>query len=164
MRGSKRSKSGKAERSAVAVEQSRPQGPKLWVYFVGAFLALFIAFEVYQPAIHGPFLFDDRYLPFLQPGFAEASLRSWLSGVRPLLMLTYWMNYQAVQTDPYWYHVLNVLFHVADAALVWLIVAKILEWAGVERGHAPHPGALRRLAVPAPSAADRVCHLRRQPL
>jgi tetratricopeptide (TPR) repeat protein len=141
MAASKRTRSAKAARAAVAVEQQPRSVSRTWMYLGGAFLALFIAFEVYQPAIRSPFLFDDRYLPFFNPGFEDAGLRAWLSGVRPLLMFTYWLNYQAVQTQPYWYHVVNVFFHVADAALVWLIAAKILEWAGIE------PGKRRILAL-----------------
>ena len=58
-------------------------------------LVLFVAFEVYGPALNGEFLFDDSYLPFLMPNVADAPLRYWLS-VRPLLMISYWLNYQMV--------------------------------------------------------------------
>jgi tetratricopeptide (TPR) repeat protein len=105
----------------------------MWPYIVAAFLLVFIAFEIYQPAIRGPFLFDDRYLPFFEQEFATAPLKSWLVGVRPALMLTYWINFQMVHTDPYWYHVVNVLFHAANAVFVWLIALKILSYAGVEK-------------------------------
>ena len=30
-------------------------------------IALFAAFEVYWPAIHGPFLLDDTHLPYMLP-------------------------------------------------------------------------------------------------
>ena len=33
----------------------------------GIALVLFVAFEVYGPALNGEFLFDDSYLPFLMP-------------------------------------------------------------------------------------------------
>lgn len=129
MKSNKRSSSPRAD----AAPAKPPPGtvPHLWYYVIGLVAALFVAFEVYGPAIHGPFLFDDRYLPFLVPGFAEAPLTAWIAGVRPLLMFTFWLNFQIGQTDPYWYHVLNILFHLGNAALLWLIVERILEWAGV---------------------------------
>lgn len=139
MKGSKRS--NREERAvtaaplrttAVAAAPAAP-GRKTWLYLLGAFLAVFLAFEIYQPAIRGPFLYDDRYLPFFAPEFASAPLKNWIAGVRPALMLTYWANFQLVQLEPYWYHVVNVFFHAANAILVWLIVLKILDWAGVDR-------------------------------
>ncbi len=138
MKGSKRS--SKPERSvtspargAAVAAAPAASGRKAWLYLVGAFLAVFVAFEIYQPAIRGPFLYDDRYLPFFAPEFASAPLKNWIAGVRPGLMLSYWANFQLVQLDPYWYHVVNVFFHAGNAIFVWLIVLKILEWAGVDR-------------------------------
>ncbi len=98
---------------------------------MGLLAALFIAFEIYGPSIRGPFLFDDRYLPFFLPGWSQAPLSQWLAGVRPLLMFTYWLNFQQSQTDPFWYHVLNVLFHTGASILTWLILERILELASV---------------------------------
>ncbi|MFN9892998.1 MAG: hypothetical protein ACK58M_07150, partial [Acidobacteriota bacterium] len=60
-----------------------------WPVAAGLFLLAFALLEIYSPALNGPFLFDDRYLPFLLPGFAEKALRYWVVGVRPLLMVTY---------------------------------------------------------------------------
>jgi tetratricopeptide (TPR) repeat protein len=47
-------------------------------------------------------------------------------------MLGYWFNFQFSHADPYSYHVVNLLLHFANSVLVWLIVARILEWAGVQ--------------------------------
>jgi tetratricopeptide (TPR) repeat protein len=138
MKSNKRSSGPRAQAAAVAAApQSQKRGsavrsgPQWWHYALGLFALLFLAFEIYQPAIRGPFLFDDRYLPFFLPGWADAPLSHWLKGVRPVLMLSYWANFQISQQDPYWYHVLNVLFHCGNAVLIWLILERVLEWAGV---------------------------------
>lgn len=102
---------------------------KVWHYAFGLALILFIAFEVYGPALRGEFLFDDSYLPFLMPAIADAPLSSWL-GNRPVLMITYWLNYQTAALNPYPYHVVNVLLHVMNALLAGLIVRRLLGWAG----------------------------------
>lgn len=109
-------------------------GSRWWWYAAGLAAALAALFEVYSPSLQAPFLFDDLYLPFLHPDFANAPLGSWLSGQRPLLMLGYWMNYQTSQTDPLSYHVVNVLFHFVNGVLAWLVVRRLLEWAGVAGG------------------------------
>ena len=49
----------------------------------------------------------------------------WISGVRPLLMFTYWANYQ-LSHDPFGFHVVNVLIHIANSFLIFLIVRRLL--------------------------------------
>ncbi len=118
-----------------AVKRAKPDSSSpWWIYPLGLGLALFIAFQIYGPAMKGPFVFDDQYLPFLDPSMGGASLLKWIAGVRPALMLSYWANFAAGGADPYGYKIVNVFFHFGSAALLWLILSKLLEWAGVERG------------------------------
>src|ERR1017187_8611963 len=111
-----------AARTAIAPKS----GSHFWYYVLGVAAATFLAFQIYSPATHGPFVLDDRYLPFFAPGWAEAPLKNWISGVRPLLMFTFWWNFQIGQTDPQWYHIFNIVLHLGNAILIWLIVERIL--------------------------------------
>lgn len=95
------------------------------MYVVGLLLATFITFEVYGPALSGEFLFDDQYLPFLMPDVQNAPLRAWL-GVRPFLMISYWLNYTSSGLTPYPYHAVSIVLHVLNAALIWAIVRRLL--------------------------------------
>jgi tetratricopeptide (TPR) repeat protein len=88
--------------------------------------------EVYQPALYGPFLFDDLYLPFQLPEFIQAPLTYWLRQTRPFLMLTFWLNLKMFGLDPYFFHLFNVLSHFANGVLVYLIVRRMLRQVGVE--------------------------------
>ncbi|MEO8024944.1 MAG: tetratricopeptide repeat protein, partial [Bryobacteraceae bacterium] len=97
-------------------------------------LALFAAFEVYGPALNGPFLFDDRYLPFLSPDAPARPFLHWIGGGRSLLMLSFWANFRVGGTEAFGYHAVNVLLHFFNAIFVWLIVRKLLE--GVEAARA----------------------------
>ena len=101
-----------------------------WPWVVG-FAALFLAFEVYTPALGGAFVLDDRYLPFFAPDVETKPLSAWITNIRPLLMLSFWMDYRWSGTDPYAYHVTNVVLHFLTSMLVALIAARLLEWAGV---------------------------------
>lgn len=121
-------------RRAAVAPAAVQKTPPWWVYALGLGLALFIAFQIYGPAMKGPFVFDDQYLPFLDPKMGGAPLLSWIAGVRPMLMLTYWANYAAGGTDPYGYKIVNVFFHFGSAVLLWLILSKLFEWAGLEKG------------------------------
>jgi hypothetical protein len=68
-------------------------------------VALYAAYLVYAPALSGPFVFDDISLPYGTPGFPGA-LSAWIGGVRPLLMFSYWVNYQ-FSPAPDGFHVVN---------------------------------------------------------
>ncbi|MBV9505182.1 MAG: hypothetical protein JO323_09280 [Acidobacteriia bacterium] len=92
---------------------------------------LILVLIVYAPAMRGPFLFDDNALPFALPNF-DAPLSVWIRGVRPLLMVTYWFNARLSGTDTYSYHLLNLFFHCLSGGLIFLIVRRFTEWAGVD--------------------------------
>ena len=121
-------------------QQSRPapaaasvlprRGWKWWQWALCAAALLFLVFEVYAPALGGPFLFDDVYLPFAMPGVEKLSFTDWLQGVRPMLMLTFWMNYNLSGTQPLSYHVFNLLFHLINAILLFFLVRRLLSRAG----------------------------------
>jgi len=124
---SKRIDRGAGRRAAVVEVSHRAY----WPYFLGGFLTLAAAFWVYGPALDGPFLFDDRTLPFGNGTFPVDQFIAWLKGVRPLLMLTYWVNYRLSQFQPYSYHAFNVIFHTANSVLIFLIVRKVLQLANI---------------------------------
>jgi protein O-mannosyl-transferase len=113
--------------TATAAAEGPPGRVQWWHYAAALMLSSMTALWVYGPAIRGEFLFDDSYLPFLVPNIAEGPLRAWL-GVRPFLMISYWLNYQSSGLDPYPYHLVNVLLHAANGVLVWMIVRRYLNW------------------------------------
>lgn len=117
-------------KTAVTTAPKRPGARR--PYLVGIVLAVALAFEVYGPSLYGPFLFDDEYLSFNVRNFPVDSLRAWMAGVRPLLMFSYWVNYQISGFQTLSYHVFNVIFHAANSILVFFIAGKILEFARVE--------------------------------
>jgi tetratricopeptide (TPR) repeat protein len=102
-----------------------------WRLYLGALLVAVVAvLEVYGPALHGPWFFDDTVLPYLQPAMVVAPFRSWIAGVRPVLMATFWLNFQQVgNDDTYPYHLVNVLLHLLNGVLVYFAIRKILQWA-----------------------------------
>jgi tetratricopeptide (TPR) repeat protein len=102
--------------------------PARWQWLLFA-AALLLTPWVYWPAVNGPFLFDDFYLPFFANDFAGAPLQASLTGVRPLLMFTFWVNYQISGRAPISYHLANVLFHFVNGWLVFLFVNAVLAWS-----------------------------------
>jgi hypothetical protein len=127
-------KATKSRRTAAAANApaSPPQGLQLWHWAVGCIIALIAVFTVYGPALEGPFLLDDSYLPYALPAYAIEPVTRWMAGMRPVLMLTYWMNFQSGGDAVFGYHFVNVMLHAANGILVFLIVRKVLGWAQYE--------------------------------
>lgn len=105
----------------------------VWWPWIAAFAALSIVYQVYSPALEGAFVFDDRYLPFLTPQVQNQPLSAWLTGNRPLLMVSFWLNYQAGGIEPGGYHAVNVLLHFMTSVLITLALLRLLKWNSVER-------------------------------
>src|SRR3984957_4966265 len=131
---------GKAKKSkrpapmAVAAEPSTD--PWIWIYAAGLAVALFAAFEVYWPAIHGPFLLDDTHLTYMLPNAADIPFKGWIRQLRPLLMFPFWVNFQqSGAQDTFGYHAVNVLLHFFNAIFTFLAIRKVLSWAALEESH-----------------------------
>ena len=91
-----------------------------------------IIFWLYSPALNGHFIFDDLALPFCKP-IRHASFSAWISnsGVRPVLMISYWLNYKKFRSDrPFTYHFVNLVIHFVNSVLVFLVLLRILQSAG----------------------------------
>ena len=63
----------------------------------------------------------------------DDSIGAWISGVRPVLMLSYWGNFQVSGTEPGIYHAFNVLLHALNSVLVFLFFWRVLLLVGIER-------------------------------
>lgn len=111
-----------------AASPPRDLRSRWWPLWLGFGAAIGAAFIVYAPGLNGAFVFDDITLPFATP---YRPFRDWL-GVRPLLMISYWLNYQLSGQETFTYHAANVLLHITNAILVFFIVRKILDFAGVD--------------------------------
>jgi protein O-mannosyl-transferase len=99
---------------------------------------------VYRPAMRGAFVFDDLSLPFAKL-MRDESLSVWLAGVRPVLMLSYWMNYHLCGNGAFSYHFSNLVIHFVNTVLVYLVLLRLLnhaEWLQPRAAVAAAAGAL----------------------
>lgn len=96
-----------------------------------AFAALLLALFVYAPAMDGPFVFDDEYLPFRDPGFLKNGVGSMSPMARPFMNYSFWWNLKLFGEEPYSYHMVNVLLHWISTCLMFLALRKLLEMGKV---------------------------------
>ena len=108
-----------------------PAAVRWWLWAAAFGAALVAALLAYGPALQGEFLFDDEHMQFAQPHPEAVPLSAWVAGSRPLINLSYWLNYQLGGVSPLGYHLTNIVLHTIAALLVFLIVRKILELAAL---------------------------------
>ncbi|MGH9648368.1 MAG: tetratricopeptide repeat protein, partial [Bryobacteraceae bacterium] len=127
--GIKNTRGRSAQGKAVRPERAWSLTPTFILMMVA--VALAVCFELYLPSIRSPFAFDDAALPFEKLNFDDARFLNWVAGLRPMLMASYWVNFQISGRDTLSYHVVNMLIHTANVCLVFLVVRKIAEWAAI---------------------------------
>ncbi|MBL8227700.1 MAG: tetratricopeptide repeat protein [Bryobacterales bacterium] len=98
-----------------------------WKWIAGFLGAFIVLLEIYWPAVSGPFLFDDEYLPFFDPGFLENGLSRLSVLQRPMLMVTFWLNLKQSGLEPFSYHVVNIVLHFVNACLVFAVMRRALD-------------------------------------
>ena len=97
-------------------------------------LALFFVFLAYLPALSGGFVFDDghmivnnvlirglKYIPYFFKGIVDSHNMKQDVMFRPLLMLTFMLNYFISRLSPWSYHLFNVLLHLANIYLLFIL-------------------------------------------
>ena len=92
--------------------------------------AVIVAVWAYAPSLNGLWVFDDTALPFLHPDM-KARFTPLSPGVRPVTMLSYWLNVKLSGEEPFSYHVVGLLIHLVASGLVFLIARRLVEWAGI---------------------------------
>ncbi|MEQ1884129.1 MAG: tetratricopeptide repeat protein [Bryobacteraceae bacterium] len=126
----------KQKRKAAAADSSEATAPQskpfVWWPWAAALVAVIVAFEVYGPALNGAFVFDDRILPFMTPGVERQPWTYWIGTVRPLLMLSFWLDFSRSGLESATYHTTNLILHLLNSFLVALIAGRLCSWAGVE--------------------------------
>jgi len=124
--------------ASAAAEKSLPD--KL-IGFLGrtwvrcTLLALF-GFAVHFPALQGQLIWDDQYLahdnPFIKsPLLILESFRHYLfldsfsAHYRPVQNISYIFDYLIWNTDPYGFHLSNILWHIGSGILLYLLLARL---------------------------------------
>lgn len=119
----------RAERNAPTPTERPAARNWAWLFLPGV---LIIAVIAYWPALQGPFVFDDYHLLFLNSYAAKEPAAYWIGGVRPLSMATYWITFIISGVRPFSYHVGSLLLHAITAGIVYLLLRRLLDAAGVK--------------------------------
>lgn len=130
--------------------RSRPTRSSLYLWILAA--ALVITAAVYWPGLQGGFLFDDypnivdnrgiQPADASLPSLVRAALASPASDFkRPLASLSFAGNYLATGLDPYWMKLTNLVIHLLNGLLIFLLASALLRSAPVHQTHRTRPVA-----------------------
>ena len=134
------------------------------MWYAAAFAALVVLFWAYGPAMHTAFLFDDTKQQFAtarrigpavfvdRPGAPGADVH----------LLGQHADFPA--RTHLRIHLFNILIHALTGILVFLVIRRLLEWAGVDESQPHAVRGLRRTPVPAAPPADRKRRIHLRPL
>jgi len=115
--------------SSTKPQAARPTRDGRWLLWLGAIL--FLTYLVYMPSLENQFTnWDDNYYVTENPTVTHPTLQGLLTtplggNYHPLTMASLALNYALSGPKPFGYHWLNLLFHVANTALVFFFVRKL---------------------------------------
>lgn len=117
-----------------------PAGPPpWWRRFPAPLVAAVVALAVFLPSVWGGFFYDDLSVIVANRHIRDVTLIQTVLGYqpsRPLLNLTWALNYAAFGLAPWHWHLVNVLIHAASAA----IAASLFLWLAKRLGRADAGG------------------------
>ena len=100
--------------------------------FIGVGALVLMVLIVYLPAIHCGYVWDDDAYVTANPLLTDANglKRIWFSfdspsQYFPLVYTTFRMEHALWGFDPLGYHLVNVLIHILNALLVWLVLSRL---------------------------------------
>jgi tetratricopeptide (TPR) repeat protein len=127
-------KTRKRDSARVAPPQAahKPPAAHHGIWYGTGLAALAVLFWVYGPDMHTGFLFDDVKQQFALPT-ASQPLPTWIGRVRPVLMFSYWANTRISMEDTFSFHLFNILIHALAGIFIFLVIRRLLEWAGAEK-------------------------------
>jgi tetratricopeptide (TPR) repeat protein len=110
-------------------------------------------FIAYEPMRHNDFVGfdDDKYVtqnPLVKMGLAPESVTwaftsTYLSNWHPLTWLSHMLDCHLFGAEPFWHHLINLLFHIANTLLLFWLLKKMTGWiwpsAFVAAAFALHP-------------------------
>jgi hypothetical protein len=105
--------------------------------------AALLACVVYRNALHNPFVYDDNRLIVANTSIEHLSdLRDIVlhEVTRPVVNLSYAIDYHFWKRDPFGYHLTNLALHLINIALVYLVA-----WVAVEGRQRRGPAATNPL-------------------
>jgi tetratricopeptide (TPR) repeat protein len=129
---------GKTKKSGAGKnKEKKKKGIITWRHLLPLLLTLFIASSVYINSLQGEFIWDDKDLivsnqyikdwkhlsiAFTQDFFYSSHKEGKIGYYRPVITLSYMLDYQLWGLNPFGYHLTNLVFHTLTCLLIYLMI------------------------------------------
>jgi protein O-mannosyl-transferase len=122
-------KAQRGAQSATVTPSAARREPRWWSW--GAVAPLLLAVAVYLPSQGGSFMYDDT--PSIVTNPAIRNLGAWRAIVayepaRPVVTLSWAVNYALAGLTPWPYHLTNVVIHALNSALLFSLLLAVGLW------------------------------------
>jgi len=129
---SKRKKSFNNNKQALQARSGTSVPLKLNLSMVaGVAIIVLVAILAYLPSICGGFVLDDNLfvtendLIRTPDGLHKLWCTTESQDYWPMTNTTFWIEWRLWETNPIGYHVTNLILHVVEALLIWVILRKM---------------------------------------
>ncbi|GMR04597.1 MAG: membrane protein [Thermodesulfobacteriota bacterium] len=102
-------------------------GRERLILFLHLAVLIFLGLLVYSNTFHSPFLFDDIGHILENPSIRDLGNFLNFSGTRYFSFLSFALNYAVGGYDTFGYHLVNIILHVSNAVLLYLIVLNLFK-------------------------------------
>jgi protein O-mannosyl-transferase len=126
----KRKKSSKKHAPQPRLGTAVPFGLNLHL-LAGVAIIVIAVFTAYIPSINGGFIWDDELLIThngllkVSDGLYQIWCTTEATDYWPVINTTFWIEWRLWGNNPIGYHVVNLILHVVEALLIWLILRKL---------------------------------------
>jgi len=111
------------------------------IYLLDVILISLLCILIYSSSLFGDFVYDDigeivknpniKKLQFIPKYFDPSHKETWSyyeqqhGAYRPLLLVSFALNYYISGLNPFFYHVFNVILHILNSLLVFLTIGRV---------------------------------------
>ena len=116
--------------------------------FLPFLVLLLFGFAAYSHILHAPFHYDDHEL-MLEHELTQSpllSLKAVLNkNIKAISYFTFALNYQISRTDPFGYHLINLLLHIFSSFFLYCVVKALLDTPILKE--TPFPKEKKKIAL-----------------
>jgi hypothetical protein len=110
------------------VRQRIIDSPRIFIILFFTLLVISV-FAIYYPSLSVPFYLDDRQSIFSNLAIQSPTMDLLIQGPNRMRIIGYWslwLNYQIGGLEPFGYHVMNIVIHIINSMLVYVLSYQLL--------------------------------------
>lgn len=96
-------------------------------FYIKIAILIIVGFAVYSNSLFAPFLFDEYFIITENKAIKTGAIFTEFNIPRYVAMATFGINYSIGKLNPFGYHLVNLIIHLANGILILILVATLLK-------------------------------------